>query len=137
MCSFCFQGFEIVTVIERDADRRQAEPIQMLGEASDSGKHVMDAAEEMFSPSINTRTLLNHLVEHVWPAKQLKFPLSLPLGDNELSQLQSRTSEGEQESDVKKTRHAGETMIPKDPAGRGYMGQQCCCGHLIFYSQQM
>lgn len=49
MCSFCFHAFEIVTVIEQDADHRQAEHIQMLGKASDSGKHMMDVAEEMFA----------------------------------------------------------------------------------------
>lgn len=31
MCSFCFHGFEMVTVIERDGDRRQVEHIQMPG----------------------------------------------------------------------------------------------------------
>lgn len=56
MCSFCFHGFEMVTVIERDGDRRQVEQIQMPGKdcwwgglkASDSGKHSTDVAEEMF-----------------------------------------------------------------------------------------
>lgn len=57
MCSFCFHSFEMVTVIERDGDRRQVEHIQMPGKdfgvggglkASDSGKHITDVAEEIF-----------------------------------------------------------------------------------------
>lgn len=86
MCSFCFHSFEIVTVIERDADRRQAEHIHMLSSfrlANTRWMRLSKCSESALR--INARILLNHSLEDIWPAKQLQFHSCLPLGNNELS----------------------------------------------------
>lgn len=96
MCSFCFHGFEMVTVIERDGDRRQVEHIQMPGKDLGGGSKLQTLANTSRTwlrkysengPRINTRILLNHSLEDVGPGKQLKLHLSQTLDDNELSQL--------------------------------------------------
>lgn len=90
----------MVTVIERDGDRRQVEHIQMPGKdfgVGGGGSKLQTLANTSRTwlrkysengPRINTRILLNHSLEDVRPGKQLKLHLSQTLDDNELSQLQ-------------------------------------------------
>lgn len=67
MCSFCLHGFEMVTVIERDGDLRQAEHIQMPGKDGVWGCSKLQTlaniprmqAYSENGPRINTCILLN------------------------------------------------------------------------------